>query len=173
MKFFVFATFFSMLSSSVAAQGFFIPGGAMMPLNEKLKPLDETLRQRANSYSQRLYTVRDGRVFAIEDEIPEIEEQENITFEPQEILPEENPEFSAEVEEPAVEIIPKKPVVLAPQTADIDLSLPPYKNRYALYLKDLEVFNNTKKMPQNVDLDATLSKVASPKKEVLFQGKVE
>ena len=173
MKFFVFATFFSMLSSSVTAQGFFIPGGAMMPLNEKLKPLDETLRQRANSYSQRLYTVRDGRVFAIEDEIPEIEEQENITFEPQEILPENSPEFSAEVEEPVAHITPEKPVISAPQTADVDLSLPPYKNRYALYLKDLEVFNNTKKMPQNADLDATLSKVASPKKEVLFQGKAE
>ena len=176
MRFFVFATFFGVLSTNALAQGFFIPQGAMAPMTEKLKPLDDSLQKRAAPYSQRLYQVRDGRVIAIEDEKPAEPEGDSIAFEPKEVMLEQAPAPTQNKETSEVtkiEVVEEKPVVEAPQTAPVDLSLAPYKNRYALYLKDLEVFRRTKKMPSNEDLNATLSKAASPRQEVLFEGKVQ
>ena len=178
MKYFVFATFLSFFASSVYGQDFFIPKGAMMPVQDNLKPLDDTLTEHMNTYSERRYIIRDGRVIAVENEIVEEEiptqeaqnvaddtpQRENIQVPEQEPLP--APIQNSSLKETA----PRQPFVEAPQTDAVDHALPAYKNRYAFYLEDLKTFRKTGKMPQNPDLQKMLEDLSSPQSETLFDA---
>ena len=180
MKYFVFATFLSFFASSVYGQDFFIPKGAMMPVQDNLKPLDDTLTEHVNTYSERRYVVRDGRVIAVENEIVEEEiptqeaqnvaadtntpQRENVQALEQEPLPEPTQNFVLK------ETAPRQPLVEAPQTDAVDHALPAYKNRYAFYLEDLKTFQKTGKMPQNPDLQKMLEDLSSPQSETLFDA---
>ncbi|HCU58551.1 MAG TPA: hypothetical protein DIC64_01055 [Alphaproteobacteria bacterium] len=181
MKYFIFAIVFLLSVATLQAQDFFVPSGAFSSTVEKLKPINDDQSQ-LSPYSQRRYKVIDGRVFAIKDEMTEA---------PQETEPTDNPivtspQLPSPAEPAALTTVAEKiptpvvetpvlqvPQISAPQTAPVDSKLPSYKNRYALYLNDLQTFQKTKQMPENKDLAATLKKLSEPREIVLFQGKLE
>lgn len=181
MKYFIFAIVFVLCIATLQAQDFFVPSGAFSPTTEKLKPLNENQSQ-LSPYSQRRYKVIDGHVFAIKDEVVPPPQEE----EPAENPAVSSPELPLPAEPAALTTVAEKiptpvvetpvlqvPQISAPQTAPVDLKLPSYKNRYALYLKDLQTFQKTKQMPENKDLAAALKKLSEPREIVLFQGKLE
>ena len=147
----------------------------MMPMQEKLKPLDKSLKKQTDTYSPRRYQVRDGRVIALEDEKPVVYEPEVSDTSTLSDNSLEQPALNAstDMQNSTPDVFEALPSIPAPQTAPIDNTLPSYKNRYALYLRDLDVFQRTKQMPVNPDLNATLSKVSAPHSEVLFDGPIQ
>ncbi len=174
MKYFIFATLFICSATVLYAQDFFIPDGALPVVRDELKPLNRGLQDRASNYSERRYKVIDGRVFAIENEpkaAPEPSLQEQISEQVQEpVIPALQPEQKVETQ--VAETEPEN-IILPPTVAPVDNSLPSYKNRYNLYLADLQSFQKTKKMPENADLNESLKKLSAPRKKVLFEGVVK
>ena len=174
MKYFIFATLFICSATVLYAQDFFIPEGALPVVRDELKPLNKGLQDRSSNYSDRRYKVIDGRVFAIENEpkaAPEPIVQEQLSDQVQEpVTPHLQPEQKVESE--VAEVEPEK-TILPPKVSPVDNSLPSYKNRYTLYLADLQSFQKTKKMPENADLNEALKKLSAPRKNVLFDGIVK
>ncbi len=54
-------------------------------------------------------------------------------------------------------------------TASVQSGLPNYRNRYAQYLTDLQVFSQTKKFPQNEELNASLNKMDSNREILIYK----
>lgn len=57
-----------------------------------------------------------------------------------------------------------------PQVQNADPDLPSYRNRYAQYLGNLQIFHQTGQMPYDAELEKTLGKLSSSRKTVLFKG---
>ena len=60
-----------------------------------------------------------------------------------------------------------------PQVQNADPDLPSYRNRYAQYLGNLQIFHQTRQMPYDAELEKTLEKLSSGRKTVLFKGIVK
>lgn len=60
-----------------------------------------------------------------------------------------------------------------PQVQNADPDLPSYRNRYAQYLGNLQIFHQTGQMPYDAELEKTLGKLSSSRKTVLFKGTVK
>jgi len=180
MKYFIFAIVFLFSITDLQAQDFFIPDGAFLPATEKLKPLKINSDSKVLPYQQGRYKLIDGRVFAIEDE-PDDPQQiyvptdEYILSEQPSSLPDKiNDQQLSNTQPLNTENIEISKVLVSPPFVDpVDKNLPAYKNRYALYLADLEKFQKTGTMPENPDLKATLKKLATPREIILFEGEVD
>lgn len=61
----------------------------------------------------------------------------------------------------------------APQVQNVNPDLPSYRNRYAQYLGNLQIFHQTGQMPYDSELAKTLEKLSSSRKTVLFKGTVK
>lgn len=195
MKYFIYAMFFILSITALKAQDFFVPTGAFSSPNERIQPLEEDAEDQLSSFSQRRYRVLDGRVYALPDEIDTQEEfeQEEIVNEDINIALPLQPESAESADkninsqvvvsetitqpvEPTIKeekITVETPKVNPPKLDAVDEKLPSYKNRYALYLADLETFQKTGKMPKNQDLSSTIEKLSKPYEVILFEGKLD
>lgn len=171
MKYFLFATFLSLLSNSVFAQDFFIPEGAMRSAVDHLEPLNQELQKQTSNYDQRRYVIRDGRVFAVENEvIPETKQDEeelpSDETETTNVLESQPEQLAENVSDVIEETATKAPQIL------IDQSLPSYKNRYAQYIEDLKVFQKTKALPENDELNDVLNILSKPQSSIIFENQI-
>ena len=194
MKYFIYAMFFILSITALKAQYFFLPDVAFSSPKEKLRPLSKEAEELTSSFSQRRYRVVNGRVFALPNEVDFQEENESqelidnsinteLPLQPDSFETIEqntdskltNQDIETTTSVPTISEIKeeiKKPKVNPPKIASLDEKLPLYKNRYALYLKDLEIFQTTGKMPKNKDLSLTIEKLSKPYEVILFQGKI-
>lgn len=191
MKYFIFAILFTLSTTNLYAQDFFIPGNAFLPTEEKLQPLDKNLNDQFSRYDQRRYQIIDGRVIALENEVEKAEPEPKVfhaTIEPISETKDNNPQPNVSenvigsplIDKKAVEevkeeapIVDIKHVSQPPKVASVDSKLPSYKNRYTLYVSDLQEFQKKGKFPENKDLNETLAKLSQPREIVLFEGKVD
>ncbi len=166
MKYFVFAITLIFSATASLANDFFIPKGAMMVAKDRLQPLSNAQREHTGAYSQGRYTILDGRVIALENEV----RQEPAEVAIVETVTQDEPEITEQ--EPKVSVV-QKSTVTPPITPEIDYKKPIYKNRYALYVNDLKVFAQTKKMPENQDLSILLKRFESPRSVTVFDSVIE
>lgn len=68
---------------------------------------------------------------------------------------------------------PIMPEIEAPVTADIDDTLPKYKNRYAQYLNDLKIFQKNGKLPRNKELESMMQSLSKRREITLFEGEID
>lgn len=68
---------------------------------------------------------------------------------------------------------PIMPEIEAPVTADIDDTLPKYKNRYTQYLNDLKIFQKNGKLPRNKELESIMQSLSKRREITLFEGEVD
>lgn len=64
---------------------------------------------------------------------------------------------------------PKTTTTVKAPNAVVQSGLPDYRNRYAQYLADLKVFNQTKDFPQNEELNASLNKMDSNREVLIYK----
>lgn len=183
----LFATVFC--QTSIAFADFFIPASELEPRYEKLPPIPNANAYKATPSNNQNNPVKryipvDGRFIPVVEETPpatNLTEQETPATEPVAEITEtveavETTKPIETVETPTAEKSPAQEEIfyaaMPPQTNPIDLSLPPYKNRYAQYLETLKELQQTGNLPPNPELDATLLKLNSNDYVVVYKERL-
>lgn len=177
------ATIFCQISPVFS--GFFIPQKELEQRYEKLPPIPNGgaySNQPASipEASATHYIAVDGRFIPVientspvETNLAQSHQIQNQDMVEEQILAENPAPVETQVAAP-VEPVVKEEVffaAMAPQIEPVDVSAPSYKKRYAQYLESLQSFQLTGVMPNNPELEQTLSKLNSNEYVVYYKQK--
>lgn len=171
-----------------SAPAFFMPQQELMPQYEKLPPIKQQNTNQPKSSVDEQYDIKyvlvDGvymPTFTKKQVVVPYTDYNHPSVKPNNDIAENIDNNNIHDVQPKIQVA-KAPqsTVEKPQNSTIELpasttlkdGIPPYRNIYAKYLADTQIFQKKGSFPENKDLEKSLNKMKSGKQITLFRGNV-